>query len=85
MAFRKSRIFNLRSKTNFTSCLCLGSQAEKTELKQSIDSTERFCRDVVDITSSQSKEIADLQRSTLELLTWVDDAKSRDVRNRNPK
>ena len=63
----------------------VGSQAEKGELKQSIDGMERFCKDVVEITSSQAKEINGLQKTNLELFAWVEEAKSRDIRSKNPR
>ena len=46
---------------------------------------ERFCKDVIEITSSQAKEISGLQKTNLELFSWVEEAKTRDVRSKNPR
>jgi hypothetical protein len=46
---------------------------------------ERFSKDVIEITSSQAKEISGLQKTNLELFSWVEEAKTRDVRSKNPR
>ena len=63
----------------------LGSQSEKGQLKQEVEGMERFCKDVVEITTSQAKEINALQKTNLELFAWVEEAKSIDVRVKNPR
>jgi hypothetical protein len=54
-------------------------------LKQEVEGIERFCKDVVEITTSQAKEINALQKTNLELFAWVEEAKSIDVRVKNPR
>ena len=54
-------------------------------LRQSSDEMERFCKDLNEITSSQNREIHQLQNSTLECFEWAEEAKHREQRNKDPK
>ena len=63
----------------------IGTEEEKTALKVDCNEMEKFCKDLVEITSSQNQEIHDLQGKTVETFEWAEEAKSRDVRNKDPR
>ena len=63
----------------------IGTTEEKTALKVDCHEMEKFCKDLVDITTSQNQEIHDLQTKTMETFEWAEEAKSRDVRNKDPR
>ena len=63
----------------------IGTTEEKTALKVDCHEMEKFCKDLVDITKSQNQEIHELQGKTLETFEWAEEAKSRDVRNKDPR
>ena len=46
---------------------------------------ERFCKDLIVITEAQNNEIHGLKTSTLESFEWAEEARSRDLRQRDPR
>ncbi len=62
----------------------IGTEEEKTALKVDCHEMEKFCKDLVEITASQNQEVHDLQQATIESFEWAEEAKSRDVRNKDP-
>eukprot|EP00095_Tigriopus_kingsejongensis_P002488 maker-scaffold64_size435223-snap-gene-2.25 protein:Tk02488 transcript:maker-scaffold64_size435223-snap-gene-2.25-mRNA-1 annotation:"nuclear pore complex protein nup214 isoform x3" len=62
-----------------------GSQDEKLQIRSQTESMENFCSDLKEITKSQSKEIHQLQAATLECYEWCEEARTRDIRNKDPK
>ena len=63
----------------------LGTQEEKLAIRKSTEDMERFTSDLGEITSSQNREIHQLQSSTLECYEWCEEARSRDTRNKDKK
>ena len=63
----------------------IGTAEEKTALKVDCHEMEKFSKDLVEITASQNQEIHDLQSKTLESFEWAEEAKSRDIRNKDPR
>ena len=63
----------------------VGSGEEKARLKGGAEAMERFGADLGEITASQQREVAQLQNDTLEIFHWTEEAKSREVRTRDPR
>ena len=63
----------------------VGSGEEKARLKGSAEAMERFGADLGEITASQQREVAQLQNDTLEIFHWTEEARSREVRTRDPR
>jgi hypothetical protein len=62
-----------------------GTEAEKHQLKSGVENTEQFLTDLKDITTAQSKEVDATQRNTLELFAWVEEARTRQKKLKDPK
>ena len=65
--------------------VAIGTEEELQDLKVNTKEMEDFSKAVDETTVSQTKEIRQLQKSTYENFTWVEEAKSRRVRNNDPR
>jgi hypothetical protein len=65
--------------------LNIGSSQEKAELKVNAETMYRFGSDLGEITASQNREVGQLQNDTLEGFQWAEEAKSREIRNKDPR
>jgi hypothetical protein len=63
----------------------VGTDEEKISLRQSCKEMEMFCGDLGEITASQNCEIYHLQTATLESFEWLEEAKCRELRNKDLK
>ena len=63
----------------------IGTNEEKASIKVNSETMERFSSDLGEITASQQREIGQLQNETLESFHWTEEAKSREVRNKDPR
>ncbi len=63
----------------------IGSSEDKSKLKSAADEMSRFCSDLSEVTNSQDVEIKHLQTSILETFEWTEEARAREVRNKDPK
>ncbi|XP_040563987.1 uncharacterized protein Nup214 [Lepeophtheirus salmonis] len=63
----------------------IGSNEDKLNLKKNTEELDKFCVNVCEITNAQTKEISCLQNLNLEGFEWIEEARSRDVRNNDPK
>ena len=63
----------------------IGTPEEKTALKVDCHEMDKFCKDLVEITASQNQEIHELQAKTLTDFELAEEAKSRNVRNNDPR
>lgn len=71
--------------SEFEKKLFAGTDAEKEQLKAGVEKTENFLADMKDITATQSREVDATQRNTLELFAWVEEAKTRQMKLKDPK
>lgn len=65
--------------------MILGSELEKEQLKAGVEKTEQFLSDLKEISVAQSKEVEATEKSTLELYTWVEETKARQIKVRDPR
>ena len=63
----------------------VGTQEEKVQLKKGLTDMEGFRKLLIETTSSQCREISQLKMASLENCQWLEEAKSRQTRNRDPR
>ena len=73
----KSRVANLN--------INVGSNDEKVELKKGLADMECFRKLLIETTTSQCREISQLKKGSLENCQWLEEAKSRQIRNKDPR
>ena len=83
LAFEKELALMKQKSANLK--IDIGTQEEKTALKVDCHEMAKFCKDLVEITASQNQEIHELQSKTLVDFELAEEAKSRNVRNNDPR